>query len=93
MRHREFVQIPITNTARTYGYIIWRKKDDEQMEKLLSHRESVNLRIGDSFQKKRVDRKGRRISIGYRLTRGLPKDLKLYRLVPNDSKDIVVSFH
>ena len=68
------IVIPITRRARTYGYIIWRKKDDEVMGQLLGNNEVLEIEVANTVQKrKHVDRKQRRISLGYRMTQSFDK--------------------
>lgn len=74
------VEIPITERARKYGYVIWRKNQDSEVRALLGDAKSIDL-CGDIDQRsKNVDWKQRRISITYKFTRGLPKSVKRFRL-------------
>jgi len=74
------VEIPITERARKYGYVIWRKSQDEEVRALLGEADSIDL-CGDIDQRgKNVDWKQRRVSITYRFTRSLPKTAKRFRL-------------
>ena len=66
------IRIPISARARKYGYIIWAKKQDEDVRKLLPNQEGVTVVFEDSdLGKKRVDWKYRRISVGPSQTRRL----------------------
>ena len=66
-------KIIISDRARKFGYIIWRKADDQIMDNLLLNKNEVDLYFNGSFLgKKNIDRKHRRISIGYKWTRMIP---------------------
>ena len=66
------MNIPITKTARQYGYLIWNSKLDMDIEKILGELSSVPILFNDFFLgEKRIDKKYRRISLGYKLTRAL----------------------
>jgi hypothetical protein len=93
MSTSQAVEIPITKRARTYGYIIWRKRHTEEMSRLIGKCEVVDLAIGNTQQKgKRIDRKQRRISLGYRLTRSLSRDLKFFRIEMLKPGNLRISF-
>ena len=86
------VILPITNTGRKYGYIIWHKKRDKEIEALLGDKDSVSLQFEGALQiDKHIDWKKRRISITATVTRALPKSFKTVRL-SRQGKKILVSF-
>lgn len=69
------MNIQITKGARQYGYLIWNKKTDAVVEKMLTGLSEVDVRFNDfSLGKKNIDRKYHRISLGYKLTRALPHE-------------------
>jgi len=68
----KLVEIPITERARRYGYLIWRKKQDGEVRALLGEVGCVAICGAVEQQAKRVDWKQRRISVTYSFTRGLP---------------------
>lgn len=69
------MNICITKSARQYGYIIWNNKKDADMEKMLAGLTMVDVCFnGFNLGKKNIDRKYHRISLGYKLTRALPKE-------------------
>lgn len=80
MNERITIEIPITDRARKYGYVIWKKRHDDQMRGVLGDVTSVDL-SGDVVQLgKQVDWNQRRISITYTTTRGLPGSVTRFRL-------------
>jgi|BioPla2DNA2_1021312.scaffolds.fasta_scaffold11119_2 hypothetical protein len=73
------MEILITKGARKYGYIIWNKSHNEEMEKILAGKESVEVHFnGFNLGEKSIDRKYYRISLGYKLTRAMPKEHDTY---------------
>ena len=84
------MKIEITKRAREYGYIFWPKNRDGEISSFLGDLQNVNLIFnGEKLGEKNVDWKNRRISVGYKNTRILPKDIKSYSLVldkPNKLK-------
>ena len=75
------IRIPISARARKYGYVIWPKKQDEDVRKLLPNQEGVTVVFEDSdLGKKRVDWKYRRISVGPSQTRRLDPGASTFEL-------------
>lgn len=75
------MNIPITKSARQYGYLIWNNKSNAEIEKMLSGLSTVNIRLnGFLLGKKNIDRKYHRISLGYKLTRALPDEHNTFRV-------------
>lgn len=69
------MNLHITKGARQYGYLIWNNKMDTDIEKMLVGLTSVNVCFnGFNLGEKNIDRKYHRISLGYKLTRALPKE-------------------
>lgn len=65
----------ITKGARQYGYLIWNSRMDADIETMLSGLAVVNVCFnGFNLGTKNIDRKYHRISLGYKLTRALPKE-------------------
>ena len=84
--------IPITETARRFGYIMWQSRLDDQVRAFLGQVAQVHLSfMRTDLVTKNVDWKHRRISVGYRLTRSLPEEKSQYRLTfsQEDNKLIV----
>jgi hypothetical protein len=76
------LKIPITKSARQFGYIIWPPSLNERMNIFLGGAPQVHLIfMGADLGKKNVDWKYRRISIGYRWTHRLPDEVSAYILV------------
>lgn len=87
------VTIPITIAGRKYGYIIWKKKDDWQIEKLFGEKTKINLYVGnDILERKIIDWKRRRVSITYTLTRNLPTTVNFYVLERIKESNFRLSF-
>mgnify|MGYP000754660545 FL=1 len=69
------MNIYITKGARQYGYLIWNKKMDVDIDKMLVGLTAVDICFnGFNLGEKNIDRKYHRISLGYKLTRALPKE-------------------
>lgn len=69
------MNIYITKSSRQFGYLIWNEKTDADIEKMLAGLNEVNICFnGFYLGKKNIDRKYHRISLGYKLTRALPKE-------------------
>lgn len=67
------IDLPITDRAREYGYVFWDKKTDQMLRDFLGERDSVSVWFNSTFiGERKIDFKYRRISVGYRFTRGLP---------------------
>ena len=82
------ITIPITKSARQFGYIIWTRKLANQIDAILGGASKVHLYFqGIDLGEKRVDRKYRRISVGYRWTRRLPDDANIYILSMPDKTE------
>jgi hypothetical protein len=83
--------IPITKSARQFGYIIWTPKLNDQLHDFLKGASHVNLSFqGADLGEKQVDWKYRRISIGYRWTRRLAEDISQYILTFRDSESKLI---
>lgn len=87
--------IPITKSARQFGYIIWTPKLNNQLHEFLKGASHVHLLFqGADLGEKKVDWKYRRISIGYRWTRRLGDDVSQYLLsFGDDDRKLVVECH
>jgi hypothetical protein len=88
------VRIPLLDRARKYGYIMWRKKNDFEMQSLLGHnKEKIEVLIdGSSIGVKNIDWKNRRIPITYSITRALPEETSSIALRVDSKKRLCVSF-
>ena len=87
------LRIPITKSARQFGYIIWPPRLNEQMGAFLEGMPQVHLVfMGADLGEKNVDWKYRRISIGYRWTRRLADDVSEYilTLAKKDGRKLLV---
>ena len=89
----EQVVLPLSKTARLYGYITWRKRYDPKMRAVLGNRRTVDLHFADTTQKKKtIDWEKRRIGITYTLTRSLPKTVRTIRIRPVRRGQVTVIF-
>ena len=78
--------LPITKSARQFGYVIWSSRTDALMKQLLGNRSEVPVLFnGLSIGVKSVDWKYHRISIGYKFTRALPEIAKVYKCSFHDN--------
>ena len=75
------MHIPITERSRKYGYLFWKKADDESVKTLLGNRHSIRVWLQDSFLgEKKIGWYFRRISLGSGRTRWLHGSLTTYEL-------------
>ena len=75
------MEIPITKTARKFGYIIWNSVNGVELERLLSSHERVRIILnGVDVGIKNIDRRYRRISVGYKYTRSLHDEENTYSI-------------
>lgn len=82
------LKIPITKSARQFGYIIWTPQFNKKMESFMEGAPKVKLVfMGADLGDKNVDWRYRRISIGYRWTRRLPDNVSEYVLAITDDNE------
>ena len=75
------MKLVITKRAEQYGYIIWKKKQVEEMKELLQGLSSVKVKFNNlELRQKNIDWKNQRISLGYKFTRAMPQDALYYVL-------------
>jgi len=88
------VQIPLLDRARKYGYIIWRKRNDFEMQSLLGrNKKKIEVLIDNSsIGVKNIDWNNRRIPITYSLTRALPQQISSITLRVDSKKRLCVTF-
>jgi hypothetical protein len=68
------VILPLINRARKWGYIIWKKTDEDNIKSLIGGKKNIEVLVNEkSIGNKSIDWKYRRIGITYTLTRALPK--------------------
>lgn len=66
------LSLPITNRCRKYGYLVWPKRQDEEVESVLRRQENIRVIFqSKDLGEKRIDWKYRRISLGPSQTQGL----------------------
>jgi len=87
------VKLPLLNRARKYGYIVWRKKNDFDMQLLLEKMDKVEVVVNNSsIGIKNIDWKHRRIPITYTITRTLPDNISTITLKLDSKKRLIVNF-
>ena len=87
------LKIPITKSARKFGYIIWNKRTDPDIKKILGELETVNVYFNGLFLgRKKVDRTYFRISLGYKFPRALPLEASYYILNLEDNDSLRVEW-
>lgn len=88
------MRLLITKGARQFGYVIWNKKLNSEMNQIIGDRDSVTVNFnGFNLGSKKVDRKYYRISLGYKLTRALPENHNYYSLKMENNILEVQSLH
>jgi hypothetical protein len=64
------LEIPITSRAIKYGYIVWKKDDENKIKKFFGGRNNVEvIFLKEYLGLKNIDWKYGRISVGYSRTR------------------------
>jgi len=80
------MNLPITKSARQFGYVIWSLKNEQEMKRLLSDRSEVFVTFnGLNVGLRTIDWKYRRISIGYKFTRALPDTATFFYITMKDN--------
>jgi hypothetical protein len=75
------LEIPISERAREYGYIFWPYRMDEKVRQFFGDCDGVVVMFEDSnLGEKRIDWEFRRISLGYKQTKGLDESLRVFKL-------------
>ena len=78
---QEQISLPISDRSRRYGYLYWCKTDDAMMHTLLGEVQKITVWFQQSrLGGKRGDWRYRRISVGWKMTRPIPKSKRKYRL-------------
>jgi len=81
MTKNKILDLPFTKTGRKYGYITWRKKNDEKIKGLFDEAKSINILYGDNnYKNKSIDWDKRRIGITYSLTRAVSSKMDTIRI-------------
>jgi len=88
-----FVDIPITERGRRYGYLIWPKSLESAVKQLLSGDERIAVILnGKVLGEKSIDWKRRRISLGPKQTRSIPEKTSSYRVQRSTDGTLDVRF-
>jgi hypothetical protein len=88
---QKILPLPISYRSRKYGYIYWLKKNDEAVREFFGKVQSVRVLLyGHPLGLKRIDWKHRRISLGWKQTRSLAKDLTEFHLSFNSDGTVSV---
>ena len=86
------VTIPISNTARRFGYVIWPRKYDDAVRKLLGAADTIEVVFdGQRLGQRRVSWRYRRISIGSSRTKGADPGSETFRLVMSSPEVLSVT--
>ena len=87
------LRLSITNTGRKYGFITWKKCDDEQVQLMFGDKKEINIIVDKPISsKKLIDWKRRRIGITYTLTRNLSPTVSEYILTKSKNKEFRLQF-
>lgn len=93
MNRQKIIILPLTQTGRKYGYIMWKKKQDVLVKELFGNNRCVDLHIKGGLQRrKRIDWDHRRIGITYTITRGLNSSVSKIKICQINKKRFSVSF-
>lgn len=75
------MDIPISKTARQFGYIIWNSVNGMELERILNGKSCIRINFnGVDIGEKNIDRRYHRISVGYKYTRNLPTSDNTYSI-------------
>lgn len=75
------MKIPITKSARRFGYVIWNGHTETQFKDEITSENSIPVRINKiNLGEKKIDWLRHRIYIGYGITRGLDPSQLYYVL-------------
>lgn len=74
------IELPITPRARTYGYIFWQKKMEDEIISAFKGKETVTVMLNTkNIGEKSVSYKYRRLSLGPTvLSREIPEDHTIF---------------
>ena len=88
------IKLPITKSARKFGYFIWNWKTNQEIERILSGKDKVHVFLnGFDLGEKNIDRKYHRISLGFKFTRALPESHDYYAVTEENGKLEVTTFN
>ncbi len=83
--------VPITKSARRFGYIIFGRKTEERIKQLLNRQSKVRLIFeGADLGEKNVDWKYHRIPVGYSWTRRLAENASEFVLTAGEKNTLKV---
>lgn len=75
------MKLPITKSARQYGYIIWNSTNASDIDSLFGKKNEVHVHFnGFDIGIKSIDWRFHRVSIGYKFTRALPERAAFYQM-------------
>jgi hypothetical protein len=85
------VDVPITHSARRYGYVFWPEEVDSQMQRWFLRAERIPVVFqGEPIGDKSIDWSRRRIYVGIPKTLAIAPDRSTFRISHDDSKGLVV---
>lgn len=87
------MKVEFTKRSREYGYFIWPRRRDKEFESVFGNLTEADFYLGDWFLgKKRIDRKYRRISLGYKYTKALPESTKVLIAARKDLGSVIIKY-
>lgn len=93
MNGKQVAEIPITDRARQYGYMIWPKTLEPDIKHLLAGADRISVVVeGKPLGEKRIDWKYRRISIGPKISQTIPETSERFVIRRQSSDTIEVTF-
>lgn len=85
------VDVPITHSARRYGYVFWLGEMDSQMHRWLPRGERISVVFqGEPIGDRSIDWSRRRIYVGISKTLAIAPDRSTFRISHEDSPGLVV---
>lgn len=79
------MEIPITKSARQFGYLIWNKRYYSELDNRLKGYEKIKVNFnGFDLGEKSIDRKFHRISLGYKFTRAVDTNHNMFSVEVKD---------
>ena len=85
------IKIPITNRARKYGYLIWPKKKEDKLKKLIGDKDKITVTLnGYMLGTKNIGWKYCRISLGPQQTKGISVQANSFHLKITKSGELEI---
>ena len=85
------MDMPITQSARRYGYVFWLGEMDSQMQRWFARGKRIPVVFqGKPIGERSIDWSRRRIYVGIPNTQAIAPDRSTFRISHDDSKGLVV---